>query len=156
MKPLKKFLVAMLALCVTAGGAVIGFEALKDSHSSELKRHSFYLFHKHEFGEWRVYQAPTCQKTGERVRSCICGEREKETIPTVEHSLHPVADKAPTCTSDGWQDRQMCDYDCGYTVETVLPSGHIYADGLCERCNDYDPDYTATAGLSYKLLENLF
>lgn len=140
---LKKLIIALVSVVATAGLGVGGV----------LLVNQLDLFHQHDFS-WETYvlESPTCQKEGKEKRSCSCGESEVKPIPVVPHNLCNVADRAPTCTEDGWKERKYCDFNCGYVTETVIPGGHIYADGLCERCWDIDPDYPATAGLGYELL----
>ena len=43
--------------------------------------------HKHSFGEWIVIVEPTCEETGQRERTCECGEKETESIPMTEHEF---------------------------------------------------------------------
>ena len=42
--------------------------------------------HTHEFGEWTVTTAPTCENDGEERRTCSCGEAETKTVAATGHN----------------------------------------------------------------------
>ena len=114
-------------------------------------------FSSHEFGEWIVSDASTCQQEGSKYHVCeVCGYEETQIIPCVDHesssllkdetghwyecvNCHEVLtwdehnfgawtiDDAPTCTEEGSQYR-VCSY-CGYTEhETVEATGHNFVN----------------------------
>ena len=58
----------------------------------------------HKFGEWVVVKEATEEEKGSKERSCsVCGEKETEEIPTLDH-VHNYTEKvvAPTCTENGY------------------------------------------------------
>lgn len=62
------------------------------SSSAKTDEDSFYesssSTHSHIFGEWQIITSATCQKTGEKIRSCACGVTEKENIDKVDHEYN--------------------------------------------------------------------
>jgi len=93
--------------------------------------------HQHEFSEWKVIDA-TCEKDGEKTRSCSCGEIEKEVIEATGHTLTIINEEKPTCESFGWNSYEKCT-KCDYTTYVELSAtGHNYGefevinDATCE------------------------
>ena len=41
--------------------------------------------HVHKYGEWVTVSEPTCKESGTKERTCSCGSKETEDIPTVAH-----------------------------------------------------------------------
>lgn len=41
--------------------------------------------HRHSYGEWVIVVEATCEKEGSRVRVCMCGSVETETLSPLEH-----------------------------------------------------------------------
>ena len=54
--------------------------------------------HVHKFSEWKVVREATCTQTGERERTCKCGEKETELIAATGHSFGEwTVTKEPDC-----------------------------------------------------------
>lgn len=63
---------------------------------------------KHEYADWSVTTASTCDKDGVRTRHCRkCDREETETIPA-GHTLTDVAEIPATCEEDGVRAHQLC------------------------------------------------
>ncbi|WMJ24074.1 ubiquitin-like protein [Paludicola sp. MB14-C6] len=64
--------------------------------------------HIHSYGDWVVTIEPTCNKEGERKKSCSCGDSITEPIPMLEE--HKPSEwaivKEPTYESEGQQIKQ--------------------------------------------------
>ena len=113
----------------------------------------------HSFGEWEVTVQPTCDKQGEKTRTCVtagCGKTEMEYIESNgSHDVQIQAAKDPTCTEKGLTQGSYC-VKCNEIFEVqeeVDPLGHKI-DGVeptltkattkkdgsyaikCERCNE--------------------
>lgn len=73
----------------------------------------------HNFGEWTVSVAPTCQEEGVETRVCkSCKKTQKRTLNTVDHNWQKfyTVDEEPTCTERGVA-YIYCD-DCDETCDT--------------------------------------
>lgn len=73
----------------------------------------------HNFGEWTVSVAPTCQDEGVETRACkSCKKTQERTIGTVDHNWQKfyTVDEEPTCTERGVA-YIYCD-DCDETCDT--------------------------------------
>lgn len=73
----------------------------------------------HNFGEWTVSVAPTCQDEGVETRACkSCKKTQERTINTVDHNWQKfyTVDEEPTCTERGVA-YIYCD-DCDETCDT--------------------------------------
>ena len=84
------------------------------------------LTHRHEFGEWTAVKDATCTEDGERVRSCSCGEKEREAIPALGHDQQTIPGTAATCEEAGKTDGIKCN-NCDATLEeqkTIPALGH--------------------------------
>ena len=68
--------------------------------------------HVHQYGEWVVTEAATCDENGTQTRTCPCGEKESVTIPPTGHEEKIIEGKAATCTSPGLTDGKSCK-NCG-------------------------------------------
>ena len=79
----------------------------------------------------------SCNSSGEKVATClVCGNEMAETIPATGHSYSDewtVVQEA-TCTEDGIETNSCL--VCGKTVEQAIASGHIYENGVCQRCGN--------------------
>ena len=66
----------------------------------------------HSFGEWEVTVQPTCDKQGEKTRTCVtagCGKTEMEYIESNgSHDVQIKAAKDPTCTEKGLTQGSYC------------------------------------------------
>ena len=81
----------------------------------------------HQWGEWITTTKPTCSTKGKEVRECSkCSKTEERAIPTIPHTVVKEADKAATCTEDGYKGREYCSV-CNTTIKerTIIPAtGH--------------------------------
>ena len=85
----------------------------------------------HDFGEWIVDKAATCQKTGTRHHVCtICNKSVSETIP-VDTNAHNYA---TTWTSDATHHWYAC-LNAGCTTVSGK-SAHNVVDARCAGCGD--------------------
>ena len=81
----------------------------------------------HQWSEWTTTTKPTCSAEGKEVRKCkVCGATEERAIQTIPHTVVKEADKAATCTEDGYKGREYCSV-CNTTIKerTIIPAtGH--------------------------------
>ena len=118
--------------------------------------------HVHQYGEWVVTEAATCDEKGTQTRTCPCGEKESVTISPTGHEEKIIEGKAATCTSPGLTDGKSCK-NCGEILveqEEIPALDHNIVtdsakaptcteDGLtegkhCDRC-DYKVDQETVA-----------
>ena len=85
----------------------------------------------HQWGEWTTITKPTCSTEGKESRTCtICGTTEERAIPTIPHTVVKEADKAATCTENGYKGREYCSV-CNTTIKerTIIPAtGHQWGE----------------------------
>lgn len=85
----------------------------------------------HQWGEWTTITKPTCSTKGKEVRECSkCSKTEEKAIPTIPHTVVKEADKAATCTEDGYKGREYCSV-CNTTIKerTIIPAtGHQWGE----------------------------
>ena len=63
---------------------------------------------KHEYADWLVTTAPTCEEDGVRTRYCRkCDHAETETVPA-GHTLTPVAGVSASCEQEGVIEHDRC------------------------------------------------
>ena len=81
----------------------------------------------HQWGEWTTITKPTCSTKGKEIRTCkVCSKTEERAIPTIPHTIIKEADKAATCTENGYEGREYCSV-CNTTIKerTIIPAtGH--------------------------------
>ena len=81
----------------------------------------------HQWGAWKTTTGPTCSTKGKEICTCkVCSKTEERAIPTIPHTVVKEADKAATCTEDGYKGREYCSV-CNTTIKerTVIPAtGH--------------------------------
>lgn len=81
----------------------------------------------HQWGEWTTTTKPTCSTEGKEIRTCkICSKTEERAIQTIPHTVVKEADKAATCTENGYKGREYCSV-CNTTIKerTIIPAtGH--------------------------------
>lgn len=81
----------------------------------------------HQWSEWITTTKPTCSTEGKEIRTCkVCSKTEERAIPTIPHTVVKEADKAATCTEDGYKGREYCSV-CNTTIKerTIIPAtGH--------------------------------
>ena len=84
--------------------------------------------HTHSFGEWDVTKNATCTEDGVKVRYCDCGEKQSESIPTLNHTEVIDEAVAPTCTEAGKTEGKHCPYcNTVFVVQEVIPTvDHVY------------------------------
>ncbi len=95
-------------------------------------------------------KAATCTEKGltdgKKCSVCDAVLEEQKEIPALGHKEEVVKGKAATCTEKGLTDGKKCSV-CGTVLEepkTITKLGHKYVNGVCERCNEADPDYKPT------------
>lgn len=85
----------------------------------------------HQWREWTTITKPTCSTEGKESRTCtICGTTEERAIPTIPHTVVKEADKAATCTENGYKGREYCSV-CNTTIKerTIIPAtGHKWGE----------------------------
>ncbi len=85
----------------------------------------------HQWREWTTITKPTCSTEGKESRTCtICGTTEERAIPTIPHTVVKEADKAATCTENGYEGREYCSV-CNTTIKerTIIPAtGHQWGE----------------------------
>ncbi len=85
----------------------------------------------HQWGEWTTTTKPTCSAEGKEVRTCkVCSKTEERAIPTIPHTVVKEADKAATCTEDGYKGKEYCSV-CNTTIKerTIIPAtGHQWGE----------------------------
>lgn len=81
----------------------------------------------HQWREWTTITKPTCSTEGKEIRTCkVCSKTEERAIPTIPHTVVKEADKAATCTENGYKGREYCSV-CNTTIKerTIIPAtGH--------------------------------
>lgn len=85
----------------------------------------------HQWGEWTTITKPTCSTKGKEIRTCkVCSKTEERAIPTIPHTIVKEADKAATCTENGYDGREYCSV-CNTTIKerTIIPAtGHQWGE----------------------------
>lgn len=85
----------------------------------------------HQWEEWTTTTEPTCSAKGKEVRECSkCSKTEERAIPTIPHTVVKEADKAATCTENGYDGREYCSV-CNTTIKerTIIPAtGHQWGE----------------------------
>lgn len=85
----------------------------------------------HQWGEWTTITKPTCSTKGKEIRTCkVCSKTEERVIPTIPHTVVKEADKAATCTENGYKGREYCSV-CNTTIKerTIIPAtGHQWGE----------------------------
>ena len=88
----------------------------------------------HQWGRdvlWPCDAKPTCSAKGKEIRTCkVCSKTEERAIPTIPHTVVKEADKAATCTENGYKGREYCSI-CNTTIKerTIIPAtGHQWGE----------------------------
>lgn len=85
----------------------------------------------HQWREWTTITKPTCSTEGKESRTCtICGTTEERAIPTIPHTVVKEADKAATCTENGYKGREYCSV-CNTTIKErtiISATGHQWGE----------------------------
>lgn len=125
----------------------------------------------HQWGEWTTTTKPTCSTEGKEIRTCkICSKTEERAIPTIPHTVVKEADKAATCTENGYEGREYCSV-CNTTIKerTIIPAtGHQWGawrttlaktcttDGkeerVCSKCSEKEERTLKATGHDVKLV----
>ena len=81
------------------------------------------------FGEWATIKDPTCTENGQQERTCVCGEKETQSIVARGHSEVIDEAVAPTCTETGLTEGKHCSV-CDYVilVQDIVPASHSWKD----------------------------
>ena len=64
--------------------------------------------HKHSFGEWVVAKAATCTEDGVREKTCVCGEKETESVKANGHTEVIDPEVPATSTTEGLTEGKHC------------------------------------------------
>ncbi len=84
--------------------------------------------HTHAFGAWETVTEPTCTDVGSKIRYCIdedCDGEETGVIDPLGHDEENHAEKAATCTEDGYAAYVTCKREgCDYTTYEKINAGH--------------------------------
>lgn len=96
---------------------------------------------EHDFETPTIYH-PTCTEEGKMVTTCVhCGMKvTSDKKPATGHNMTDVEAKEPTCTDYGYDEHEkcvLCDYS---TMEKKPALGHLYVDGVCDRCGEIQPE----------------
>ncbi len=97
-----------------------------------------------ELGHVHSYQAavtaPTCTEPGFTTYTCACGDSYvDDEIPALGHD-YEASVTAPTCTEPGFTTYTCTRCGDTYTDDETEALGHDFADGVCSRCGEPDPD----------------
>ena len=99
----------------------------------------------HEHSYEAVVTAPTCTKGGYTTYTCtVCGEGYvADETAALGHAEEIIPAVAATCTETGLTEGKKCSVCCEIIAaqEVVDALGHDYADGICTRCGEADPDH---------------
>ena len=82
--------------------------------------------HRHSFGDWTVTQEATCTENGIQERTCVCGEKEEQSVAAVGHIFGQwdIVQDA-TCTEGGMQERSC---SCGEKeTKNISATGHTFS-----------------------------
>ena len=66
--------------------------------------------HEHNYGEWVTVSAPTCTEEGLRERTCLCSDKESETVAPLEHDEYTYSEKDEDCHIINVTACNRCDY----------------------------------------------
>ena len=80
--------------------------------------------HVHTFGEWTTSKMPTCTEVGINERYCACGEKQTQSVPTLEHQYNGgEIIRNASCIQEGLKKytctNPLCQYH--YTESYSLP-----------------------------------
>ncbi|MBO5315770.1 MAG: trypsin-like peptidase domain-containing protein [Clostridia bacterium] len=115
--------------------------------------------HIHTFGDWNIVKESTCVAEGEQERFCPCGEKQKNIIPTKEHSYlgEPTITKHPTCTEEGSRS-QECSYCNSITYTPIPKADHTYKSSTITKpatCKETGEKTAQCANCSQKIVESI-
>ena len=91
----------------------------------------FRFSHEHRFSDWTVAEKATCTQEGTRICSCVCGEKQTQSIPALGHTTVVDAAVTATCKDDGKTEGTHCRV-CNTVLKaqtTIQATGHKYDDG---------------------------
>lgn len=128
----------------------------------------------HQWREWTTITKPTCSTEGKESRTCkVCSKTEERAIPTIPHTIVKEADKAATCTENGYEGREYCSV-CNTTIKerTIIPAtGHQWGawrttlaktcttDGkevrVCSKCSEKEERTIPATGHTLKKEEGV-
>lgn len=116
--------------------------------------------HVHAFSAWAVTDPATCIKAGEQVRTCLCGEIEREQIGIQPHSPSILAEKEPTPTEEGLTEGEACSV-CGlvFKEQIAIPRVMIWdgtvADAFAGGSGTESDPYLIECGTQLALLAQM-
>ena len=85
----------------------------------------------HQFNDWHLTKAPTCQEYGEEQHECkVCGKPETRKVDKLAHVEELRGAKEPTCTEPGYTGDKWCTRgDHLLEKGSVIPAtGHHWVD----------------------------
>lgn len=78
--------------------------------------------HSHEFGEWEITKEATCVTTGQRTRTCSCGEKETEELIKTEHNWDDGTITKEATNSNNGSRLYTCTI-CQANRSEIIPAG---------------------------------
>ena len=97
---MKKIIITLIVIM----GCLVSFSACDTGGNDDKSNDS----HVHEFGKWEITKNATCEKDGEEVRTCSCGEEKTRSIEAFGHTEVIDASVAPTCAETGLTEGKHC------------------------------------------------
>ena len=85
--------------------------------------------HVHAFGDWTTVSEATCLATGQKERTCPCGETETQTIRKSDHTRKSIPTVLPTVTENGSIGGVECGV-CGLLLQEPGVTPYIGHAGL--------------------------
>ena len=166
----KKVWISIISIvAVVAMIAGVAFVFLNPSDSDEKE-----TTHIHGYGEWKVTRESTCENQGEKERSCSCGAKEVEVIPTSDHTWGEwQCEQEPTCLLDGTDIRtcikcqlsetktvDMLSHVFG-TLSSQTVNGNTYLVSVCNNCGilsdekyEYEPIENQEEGVLFECAQD--
>lgn len=85
--------------------------------------------HEHSWSNWKATKTPTCSESGEKTRTCACGEQETEAIePTGNHKYTSKVTTEATCTTAGVKTFTCSKCNDTYTESINATNIHNYIE----------------------------
>ena len=83
----------------------------------------------------QIVKEPTCERAGERIFTCSCGDQYRDIIPVTIHQSEIRNEKEATCTQEGYRGDTYCSV-CGillYKGGTRAALGHDYTSEVTKK-----------------------
>lgn len=131
----KKFLwmlIVLFALTLLLAACDKEAQLPEDMTASESEKHV------HAFGNWVVVQEVTCTEAGLQQRTCSCGAKEAQIVPTTGHIEGDWKYKEPTCTENGRKYKSCTRCHKALSVTAIPATGHTEGTWVVKReatCN---------------------